>query len=560
MSAPAPPPAIRAADAPALSPRDRRRGLSRIADFGLTVREALTHSPLAEAQVVAGHAGLDRTMSWVHVIDHRDIEDSLVGNEFLLTSGIALADDPAYQHEILSILNRRNSAGLVVSIGVYLTEIPAVMRAEADRLGIPLIAIPWAVNFSDITRALLTRLVEAHYRFMERAQQLNQDLLELVANRGDLHAVCDRIGQALGCEVAIFNATLHPVAAGGRNRRGPDAALRGALSRLAAQERPGGSGPGQARALTIDGAPVGLAVPVVVGGRRRGWLVVRSADRTGDSIHTLISEIGATVAALLIAHDDELEQLALLRLDERLLDLLDGTLDPQSEAAAELGLTDEPALVLAAEVDHGEPAEALGLARQFLRTHGAQHALALRGNAIVGLVQAAPARSGGAGAGGWPARLVQALDKGGFAVRLAHETARDRLAGLPQQYQAVRETLRLARALRPGDRIVATHETAALARALQNLGGAALAETCPLIVRLHGQDRSPQGALIRTLSALLDAEGNVSQAARALGIHRHTMLYRVARINEILNIDLTPITRLELRLQLVVWQIARTGR
>jgi hypothetical protein len=39
--------------------------LSDIADFGLTVREALRYPALGEAWVVAGAAGLDRTMRWV---------------------------------------------------------------------------------------------------------------------------------------------------------------------------------------------------------------------------------------------------------------------------------------------------------------------------------------------------------------------------------------------------------------------------------------------------------------------------------------------------------------
>jgi DNA-binding protein Fis len=248
--------------------------------------------------------------------------------------------------------------------------------------------------------------------------------------------------------------------------------------------------------------------------------------------------------------------MALRRLDERLLDLLDGTLDPQSEAAAELGLQGEQTVLVMIDVEQGEPADALAAARHLLRTLGALHALSMRGNAIMGLVQAVARGL----PGGWPPRLVQALGDAGHVVRLAHEAAKEGLRGLPQQYDAVRETLRIARALRPGDRMLATHETAALVRAMQNLGGVPLAEVCPMILRLHEHDRSPQEPLIRTLLALLETEGNVSLAARTLGIHRHTMLYRIGRISEVPGIEPTPIIRLELRLQLVVWQIANAGR
>ncbi|MEZ5783977.1 MAG: PucR family transcriptional regulator ligand-binding domain-containing protein [Rhizobiaceae bacterium] len=88
-----------------------------ISDFGIAVEECLGIAPLSQATVVAGRAALRRRMNWVHVVDHRDMEDSLNTHELLLKSGVALAADPTLQREIFEILDRKQSAGLVISIG-----------------------------------------------------------------------------------------------------------------------------------------------------------------------------------------------------------------------------------------------------------------------------------------------------------------------------------------------------------------------------------------------------------------------------------------------------------
>ena len=57
--------------------------------------------------------------------------------------------------------------------------------------------------------------------------------------------------------------------------------------------------------------------------------------------------------------------------------------------------------------------------------------------------------------------------------------------------------------------------------------------------------------LLRTLESYFAHNGNISQTAEALFIHRNTLIYRLERISTILNLDLEkPETRLALQLAL----------
>ena len=59
------------------------------------------------------------------------------------------------------------------------------------------------------------------------------------------------------------------------------------------------------------------------------------------------------------------------------------------------------------------------------------------------------------------------------------------------------------------------------------------------------------GELLRTLEAYFDNNGNLSQAAESLYIHRNTLIYRMERIAEISGLDLDNTeTRLAVQLAL----------
>ena len=59
-----------------------------------------------------------------------------------------------------------------------------------------------------------------------------------------------------------------------------------------------------------------------------------------------------------------------------------------------------------------------------------------------------------------------------------------------------------------------------------------------------------QGLLLETLESFLE-RGSVKEAAAALHLHRHTVIYRLGKLRELLGADLEdPATRLRLQLAL----------
>ena len=119
-----------------------------------TVREVLALDPVRHGgpQVVAGEAGLDSTVRWVHVAEVPDIASLLGGGELVLTTGIGLPADDDGLRVFINELADVGAAGLVVELGRrYATSLPRSMIAAAERRSLPLVALRRATPFVRIT-------------------------------------------------------------------------------------------------------------------------------------------------------------------------------------------------------------------------------------------------------------------------------------------------------------------------------------------------------------------------------------------------------------------------
>ncbi|WP_105035393.1 PucR family transcriptional regulator [Cryobacterium aureum] len=71
------------------------------------------------------------------------------------------------------------------------------------------------------------------------------------------------------------------------------------------------------------------------------------------------------------------------------------------------------------------------------------------------------------------------------------------------------------------------------------------------LAALESADRSKKSQLVYTLAAYLEVNGNISLAARNLYLNRHSLIYRLQRIQELTGLDLdSPEDRLALALAL----------
>jgi purine catabolism regulator len=552
--------------------------------LGLSLEAVLELDRLRGATVLAGHGGLDRIVSRLNVMEVPDILPWVRPHELLLTTGYPLRSVPDTLPALVQELADRGLAGIGVKLGRYLDQLPAAMLAEADRVGLPIIALPDGVGFDDVINQVLTAVLNRQAAVLTRADEVHRALLEIVLTGGGLGMLCAELANIL-LGVAMVTSTDGRVLASDGPAGEVEAALAldcfdasgrflvesepvGTRSRDAA---PGGSVPGG------TGRARRAVVRIVAGPLDHARLVAFSAERelTGDDVHIL--ERAATVAALAITKALAVSAVEGKYQADFLRDALAGragNADHVIAHAHSLGWDiGRPMVVIVAESDPGStPAdlelEELRVVQELFATAWArvvrhrdpqapvvgfsQEVVAVLGvsldadsESITRIVRDLVRRVSGDGGGG----------RRSFSTGISRPiSSPDELLGA---YEQARQAVSVGRQMAGPSAL--TH--------FDGLGIFRLLTLVPDTAELRSfaaealgeliQKDTPQNADLRlTLSVLLDTNLNIAETARVLHFHYNTLRYRIVKLEKMLGPFTTdPSLRLTLSLALRVVQM-----
>ncbi|MDG4799854.1 PucR family transcriptional regulator [Micromonospora sp. WMMD980] len=180
-----------------------------------TVREVLALVPVRHGapRLVAGEAGLDRPVRWVHVAEVPDIATLLGGGELVLTTGIGLPADDAGLRAFIGDLADVGVSGLVVELGRrYVSGVPRVMAAAAERRGLPLVELRRATPFVRITEAVHALIVDAQLTELRATEEIHQRFTELSVEGAEPAEVLRQAAELAGCPVVLENLSRQVLA------------------------------------------------------------------------------------------------------------------------------------------------------------------------------------------------------------------------------------------------------------------------------------------------------------------------------------------------------------
>jgi purine catabolism regulator len=524
----------------------------------LTVRELLRD---LDVRLLCGEAATDLPVRWVHISELKDPTPFLSGGELLLTTGMQL-NTPQRQAEFVNRLADHQLAGVGFGVGFGHREVPPALLQAAVERDFPVFEVPYEVPFIAVTEAAFTKLVNEQYAVLRRALAAHERLERVVLSQRGLDALAGTLATLVGATVLVFDARGEPLAQSAFRRvLEPEAvsALRDEID-----ERRTRSGPARAFLPSHAGlADRSLALPVTAdggggpGGEHvpQAWLVaVKDSGPLTDfdrlTLHQAVTIVALELLRGRVAGDTE-RRLA----GDVLAALVEGGLTgAELERRLEpFGMADRVAAIVVHRPDtgRGSPApveDAL--------------ALALREEASPGLV---------ATSGAFTCALVEAADEEALfelaervAVRLAADSTADLRVGVgrPVAGGEARRSFHEARcaveavALGPDDGNVGrghngtgTGNRPVHAATYRDLGSfqlllslqddEALRLFCDSILGpIEAGDGHYGGELMRSLEAFIEENGQWERAAKRLYCHRHTLRYRIRRVEELTGRDL----------------------
>ncbi|NMM24873.1 MAG: PucR family transcriptional regulator [Phycicoccus sp.] len=552
--------------------------------LGLSLRAVLELGCLRGATVVAGHGGLDRIVSRLNVMEVPDILPWVRPNELLLTTGYPLRSVPDTLPALVQELADRGLAGIGVKLGRYLDELPAAMLAEADRVGLPIIALPDGVGFDDVINQVLTAVLNRQAAVLARADEVHRALVDIVLTGGGLDMLCAELAPILP-GVAMVTSTDGRVL----SSDGPAGEVVAAMAldcfdasgRFLVESEPvgirsAGTGSGGTKS-SADVRARRAVVPIVAGALDHGRLVAFSADRelTGDDVHIL--ERAATVAALAITKAQAVSAVESKYQADFLRDALAGRAGLSEHVVAHahsLGWDfGRPMVVVVAEAD--PTAMAAELAPEELRLlqerFGAAWTRVVRqrdGSApVVGFshevvaVLGVPTDADAESITRTVRDLVRQVSGDGGGGRRSFSTGISRPISspdaLPGAYEQARKAVSVGRQM-SGPSALTHFDGLGIFRLLTLVPDTAELRSfaTEALGELITNDTAENADLRRTLSVLLDTNLNVAETARILHFHYNTLRYRIVKLERMLGPFTTdPNLRLTLSIALLVVQM-----
>ena len=495
--------------------------------------------------LVAGADGADRPVRWVHISELVDPTPWLSGGELLLTTGLQL-ERADQQRAYVERLAAHGLAGLGYGTGFGHDSLPPAMVEAAEEQGFALFEVPYDVPFIAVTEKAFAQLVNEHYAVLQRALSAHERLERIVLSERGLEGVAGALSSLVGGPAMIFDARGEVLASHAARDPLDPATIEEVAVELRERARSGArrgwapGGPLQGRALALPVARAAESNGTGDAPAPQAWLVAAKDQGALTELDRLTLHQAVTIVALELLRrrmaDDTERRLA----GDVLSAMVAGDLEG-SELARRLepfGLRDRCAVVVTAPPRQLRAAVEDALARA-LTEEAPAGLVASTGRLVCALVD--PGRGGAE-------ELFALGERGRARVSTTVGAPLDAGAG---------------RAVAPGDVRRAFHEARCALEAHELSGGAdgdgaprgalatfrdlgsfqlllslqddeALRLFCDSILApIEEGEGAYGGELMRSLEAFIECNGQWERAARQLYCHRHTLRYRIRRVEEL---------------------------
>ncbi|MEA2448583.1 MAG: hypothetical protein QOG63_515, partial [Thermoleophilaceae bacterium] len=498
----------------------------------LTVQSLVEEMQL---ELLVGGEAAKAPIRWVHPTELDDPTPWLSGGELLLTTGMQLGN-ARVQREFVERLAQVHVAGVGFGVGFDHAKVPRALLEAAREHGLPVFEVPYELPFIAITEKAFTALVNRQYELLQRTIAIHRRLERLLLEERGLDELVRAMSATLGAAIVVLDPRGDTLASREFQRALPAEAVAAVAEDAQARAR-GDAGPFAPEHPDLAGRA--LALPVLAGARGgpQAWLLaVRDSGGFGDA-ERLTLEQSVTVVALELMRQRAMRDTERRLAGDVLAEALAGDLDAGDLAARlrPFGIGAEAAVFTFTVPDPPAAEEDLDRA---LAGAGRGALVASRGGILCAVVEG------------------QGLDP----IPLA-EQCRDALAERHGQVQAAASRVAAATDLRRsfhearcaleaaqmmprngrGDGHVASYRDLGSSQLLLSLqDDDALRLYCDSVLGPleNGGNGEYGDELLRSLEVFIEQNGQWERAARELFCHRHTLRYRIRRVEELTGRDL----------------------
>ncbi len=525
-----------------------------------SVRNILTLLVSQDAQLVAGSEGLERRIIWATRMRARlPAFESVRGGELALVAFSLLHRHSETLPHLLQSLHQEGIAALAVA-APSVEALGNEALAISDQLHFPLILLPQSAPIEEIEREVITFVVSFRGEIERKATEVSHQLMQLSIQGTGIKSLCEHLARSCEKWVILQDAEQrirYQVPPSEQNNEALPASLTDEALRQANLNR--------------------FMVPIQIRHEVVGYLSLIGKDDDLDYLERLILGQVAPILALEFARERERSEVETRYQTEAFMDVLQGNYQQADEMLARARLLGYdltvPQAVVIFELAPSELEYPLnGPSSQWNRRMRDELLRAWPESWVLSetrrVIALLPCHLDSNNPNSLSeceqtifkrlervqARVQQNKTSNGnppaYSGGIGH-LAKD-LLDIPQSYREARQALEIGQRLL-GEGSLHSFARLGIYRLLFHLyGEQELADFYQeTLGPLLESDSRSNGALIETLEGFFRCNGNLSETARTMHLHRNSLLYRLGRIEELLGRSLED-SELRLSLQIAL--------
>lgn len=555
--------------------------------MSITLREALDLGILPKARVIAGHAGLDRPIRYVDIMEVPDPDKYFRSGLLLVSSWYAICGDEEAQCRLIKAAANVGAAGFALKVKRYLGHVSQRVIDLANQYELPIIEIAGDEPYVEITHPLLTKILSDQAFRLEYHLKVHKLFRRVALEGGGYDAIAETLYSLIHNPVIMCDAEGKLLAWFSQGEELDQSSLKIGMTALDETDinhlshvdhytyRNLGPGTGEF-----------LVFPIRIEADTYGYWLICEANKACTELDFIALENASTVAALEATKRAAVAEVKNYLRHDFVDELIRGILVSEETAQARaLALGWEfipPVAVIVADID-GFAAllekkqdeeyakkiklKMLAVTEEAIASYTRSHIVTSRSDSCIAVVSL-PSRGKDKKTDKWLLDVVGQLqlhlkaELDEISVSLAASRPYWRLLDVRLGYQEACELMKISRIVGgPGQ--VGTKDKLDTYRLFYHCGSQGEMEEfcCRLLGSLVQADADSRTDLTHTLRLYLESGASMKKTAQSLFIHENTLRYRLKKIERITGLDLKdPNNRFKLALALHILPFTQDSR
>jgi PucR family transcriptional regulator, purine catabolism regulatory protein len=175
----------------------------------LTVKDLLKIKSIEGIRIVAGEKGINNEVSIVNIMENPDTFDWLSPNELLLSTGYIFKDSTELQNRIIKELVEINCSGLCIKMKRYFDKIPQNMIDLANQYDFPLLELPFEYTLSQVISIINEKAAGAYDLLNRKALDMKNDLFQISLEGGGIDKITTELAKMVHNPILFIDRDWH---------------------------------------------------------------------------------------------------------------------------------------------------------------------------------------------------------------------------------------------------------------------------------------------------------------------------------------------------------------